>query len=165
MLMAFSVFAGGDFLITANGKKIEPTRMRIKGSAFHLKMKNKSNVVYAFTEVAAYYDAEEEKYFEKLDLKEKMQFLEVLFTDGRHKVVAHENKVKYAGAEIIFDELYYYDGENMISTFNKKNHMNILLKFDSCTALRKYIRSKKRWFGKLKKLQEFASSFCNIEMI
>lgn len=156
-----NLLAGGDYLITSEGEKIEVKRLQVRKNKFHVRLQDRTMKVYSSKEIASYYNAEEDEYFEKLTVKEKTHFCKVILTDGIHKIIVFEEKMEYGGGQIAFETMYYFEGKECKSVFTKKNHYHILsTHFTTCPSFHSYVLSKKRWFGKLKKLDAYLKSKC-----
>ena len=102
LVLVFTANAGGDYLITKDGQKIEAWRMRVNKNSFQVKFKDRTTKVFSSSEVSSYFNSEEDKYYERLDLNEKSMFLHVLVSDGVHKIVSHVQKIEYGGGVLGF---------------------------------------------------------------
>ena len=153
-------YAGGDYLITNTGQKVEAWKLRVNKNNFQVKFRDRTTKVYPRSEVLSYYNSENDVYYEKLDLKERPLFLKVILTDGLHKIVSHQQEVQYVGGKVIFEELYYYQDKEMVSAYNKENHMRILRQFDVCPAFSTYVNARRRCYRKNRKLNEILKSQC-----
>ena len=160
LVLVFTANAGGDYLITKDGQKIEAWRMRVNKNSFQVKFKDRTTKVFSSSEVSSYFNSEEDKYYERLDLNEKSMFLHVLVSDGLHKIVSHVQKIEYGGGVLGFEDLYYFDGQECKGTFTKENQIRVLRKFDLCPAFQDYVNSKRKWYRRLNKLDDFLKSKC-----